>query len=48
MTEDTWYLSLREIGLTEGLDKKNYPEGIYRVAYYVNGYLADTFEFELK
>ena len=48
MTEDTWYLSLREIGLTEGLEKKNYPEGIYRVAYYVNGYLADTFEFELK
>ena len=48
MAEDTWYLSLKEIGLTEGLEQKNYPEGIYRVAYYVNGYLADTFEFELK
>jgi len=48
MAEDTWYLSMQEIGLTEGLERKNYPKGIYRMAYYVNGYLADTFEFELK
>ena len=48
MAEDTWYLSLQDVGLTEGLERKNYPKGIYRMAYYVNGYLADTFEFELK
>ncbi|MBR5960027.1 MAG: hypothetical protein IKZ98_03465 [Clostridia bacterium] len=48
MEEDIWFLSLKDIGLTEGLERKDYPEGIYRVAYYVNGYLADTFEFELK
>ena len=48
MAEDIWYLSLKDIGLTEGLEQKNYPKGIYRIAYYVNGYLADAFEFELK
>ena len=48
MAEDIWYLSLRDIGLTEGLELNNYPKGVYRMAYYVNGYLADTFEFVLK
>ena len=48
MTEDIWYLPLRETGLTEGLEHQDYPAGVYRMAYYVDGYLADTFKFELK
>ena len=48
MTEDIWYLSLKEMGLTDALEQKHYPKGTYRMAYYVNGCLADTFEFELK
>lgn len=48
MTEDIWYLSLKEMGLTEGPEQQGYPAGVYRMAYYVNGYLADTFEFEIK
>lgn len=48
MTEDIWYMPLRETGLTEGLEYQKYPAGVYRMAYYVDGYLADAFEFELK
>ena len=48
MTDDLWYLSLRDTGLTAGLDRNGYPAGTYRMAYYVNGDLADAFEFELK
>ena len=46
--EDIWFLSLKETGLTEGLDRNGYPAGVYRMAYYVDGELADSFEFELK
>ena len=48
MTEDVWYLSLTEVGLTAALDRNGYPAGVYRMAYYVGGDLADAFEFELK
>ena len=48
MTADIWYLSLKETGLTTALDRNGYPSGIYRMAYYVDGDLADEFEFELK
>ena len=48
MTADIWYLSLKETGLTAALDRNGYPSGIYRMAYYVDGDLADEFEFELK
>ena len=48
MTEDIWYVSLKEAGLTAALDRNGYPAGIYRMAYYVDGDLADEFEFELK
>ena len=46
--EDIWYISLKDTGLMEGLDTNGYPQGIYRMAYYVDGDLADSFEFELK
>ena len=36
------------MGLTEGPEQQGYPAGVYRMAYYVNGYLADAFEFEIK
>ena len=48
MAEDIWYLSLKDVGLTGGLDRNGYPRGVYQMAYYVNGDLADSFEFELK
>ena len=48
MTEDIWYVPLKETGLTDALDRNGYPAGIYRMAYYVDGDLADEFEFELK
>ena len=46
--EDIWYMSLKETGLTEGLNRGGYPPGTYRMAYYVDGELADSFDFELK
>ena len=48
MTGDIWYLSLKETGLTAALDRNGYPAGVYRMAYYVDGELADEFAFELK
>lgn len=48
MNEDIWYLSLQETGLTSSLDQNGYPKGIYEVAFYVGGDLADQFTFELK
>ena len=48
MAEDIWYIALSEMGLTASLDRDGYPAGEYRVAYYVNGDLADEFTFELK
>lgn len=48
MSEDIWYLPLRDTGLLEGAEQKDYPKGVYHIAYYVDGDLADAFEFELK
>ena len=48
MTEDIWYLPLAETGLTDFLNANGYPAGMYRIAYYVEGELADALEFELK
>ena len=48
MAEDIWYLSLDDTGLIMSLNQNGYPRGIYRMAYYVDGDLADSFEFELK
>ena len=48
MAEDIWFLSLKDIGLTDGLDQGGYPKGTYQMAFYVNGDLADSFEFTLK
>ena len=48
MTDDLWYLSLQEAGLTAALDRNGYPAGTYRMAYYVEGELADSFTFEIK
>ncbi len=48
MAADIWYLPLKEMGLTTFLDADGYPAGVYEVAYYVDGRLADAFEFELK
>ena len=48
MKEDIWYLSLKETGLTSALNQNGYPAGVYKVAFYVDGDLADEFTFELK
>ena len=48
MTRDVWFVSLKESGLTDDLDLNGYPRGVYRMAFYVNGDLADTLEFELQ
>ena len=48
MAEDIWYLSLAETNLTSILNADGYPAGVYRVAFYVDGLLADEFSFELK
>ena len=48
MAEDIWYQPLQDTGLLEGAEQKGYPGGIYRIAYYVDGDLGDTCEFELK
>jgi hypothetical protein len=48
MREDIWYLSLNDMGLTASLNQNGYPAGVYKVAFYVDGDLADEFTFELK
>lgn len=48
MAEDIWFLKLTEMKLTDSLDRNGYPSGVYQVAFYVDGKLADSFEFELK
>lgn len=48
MEKDVWYLSLDQTDLLAGLIRDKYAAGVYRMAYYVNGELADMFEFELK
>ena len=46
--EDIWFLNLTDIGMTISFDRGGYPKGTYQMAYYVDGELADAFEFELK
>ena len=48
MKEDIWYVSMKETGLTGRLDISGYPKGVYEMAFYVDGDLADSFTFELK
>ena len=48
MKEDIWYLSLADTGLTSALDMYGYPQGVYQMAFYVNGELGDTLTFELR
>ena len=48
MTEDIWFLSMEETGLTVSLNRNGYPAGTYQLAFYVDGDLADMIEFELK
>jgi len=48
MQEDIWYLPLTGTGLTAALDQNGYPRGVYSMAFYVGGELADTLSFELK
>ena len=47
MAEDIWYIRLSDY-LTESLNQNGYPAGVYRMAFYVDGKLADEFTFELK
>jgi len=48
MNEDTWYVPLTDSGMTTSLDMNGYPKGVYQMAFYVDGELADSFSFELK
>jgi len=47
MEKDEWYTSLDDTGLLEMLDESGYPEGIYEMAMYIDGKLADSFSFTL-
>ena len=47
MERDIWFVSLEETGLSAGLRRNGYSAGVYQMAYYVDGDLADLFEFEL-
>lgn len=46
--EDIWFLNLKDTGFTTAMDHNGYPLGVYQVAYYVDGDLADSFTFELN
>ena len=48
MEKDIWYVSFSDSGLDEVMISNNYAAGTYRMAFYVDGKLADSFEFELK
>jgi hypothetical protein len=48
MESDIWFIQLDKTGLLDGLNQNGYPGGIYHMAYYIEGELADEFEFELK
>ena len=48
MERDIWYLKLSEMGLTDSLNEKGWPKGVYRMAYYVDGDLGGELEFRLK
>ncbi len=47
MERDEWYVSLKDTGLLDMLDRNGYPEGEYIVSMYIGGKLADSFSFEL-
>ena len=48
MEKDIWYVSLKETGLDTAMVRSDYAAGWYRMAYYVDGKLADSFEFYLN
>ena len=48
MAEDIWYMRISETDLTMFLNRDGYPAGEYRMAFYIDGELADEFSFELK
>ncbi len=48
MEDDTWAVPLSETDLLEFLNVSGYPDGIYEIAMYIGGKLADSFTFELK
>ena len=48
MDGDIWYVPLKDMGLTDNLDAGGYPKGVYEIAYYIEGELADSFTFELR
>ena len=48
MTDDRWAVSLEDTGLLSMLNDAGYPAGIYEIAMYIGGKLADSFTFELK
>ena len=48
MTEDIWFLPLKDMGLLSSLEASGFPKGWYTVDFYVDGKLADTCYFELK
>jgi len=47
MGEDEWYVSMTDTGLLDMLNQNGYPDGIYEMAMYIDGKLADSFSFEL-
>ena len=47
MGEDEWYVSMMDTGLLDMLNQNGYPDGIYEMAMYIDGKLADSFSFEL-
>ena len=47
MGEDEWYTRMTDTGLLDMLDRNGYPDGIYEMAMYIDGKLADSFSFEL-
>ena len=48
MADDTWAVALKDTDLLEFLNDSGYPAGIYEIAMYIGGKLADSFTFELK
>ena len=48
MEKDIWSVSLKESGLITALEENGYEAGWYRMAFYVDGSLADSFDFYLK
>ena len=47
MQKDEWYTSMDDSGLLEMLNGSGYLDGIYEMAMYIDGKLADSFSFKL-